>query len=285
MEPPSSTVAPFTLAVSIGKYGKIGLTFPGFTSFCFSHDSITKEGGELLLGLKKLEQIVRGMKILIVEDDDRITDALVEDLSDRNYVVEVAHDGEAGWDLVDAFTYDLILLDVMLPKLDGISLCRRIRNHGYAMPILMLTARDTVGDRVLGLDAGADDYLIKPFNLQELSARIRALLRRGGTSLPPVLEWGELRLDPSTCEVFYQESPLMLSPTEYRLLEFFLRNGRRVFSRSQILEQIWAFDQLPEEATVKAHIRSLRQKLQSVGAPADFIETVYGLGYRLKQQS
>jgi DNA-binding response OmpR family regulator len=224
------------------------------------------------------------MKILVVEDDDRIADALVEDLSDRNYVVEVAHDGQAGWDLLDAFTYDLILLDVMLPKLDGISLCRRLRSQGCTTPVLMLTARDTVGDRVLGLDAGADDYLVKPFDLQELSARIRALLRRGSSALPPVLEWGELRLDPSTCEVSYGNLPLSLSPTEYRILEFFLRHGRRVFSRAQILEQLWSFDQIPEESTVKAHIRSLRQKLEVAGAPADFIETVYGLGYRLKQK-
>jgi DNA-binding response OmpR family regulator len=149
----------------------------------------------------------------------------------------------------------------------------------------MLTARDTITDKVMGLDAGADDYLVKPFNLQELSARIRALLRRGISALPPVLEWEGLRLDPSTCEVFYEEHPVPLSPKEYSMLEFFLRNRRRVFSRAQILEHIWPFERLPEEATVKAHIRGLRQKLESVGAPSDLIETVYGLGYRLKQTS
>lgn len=223
------------------------------------------------------------MKILLVEDDERITDALVEDLSDQHYVIEVAHDGQAGWELIDVFTYDLILLDVMLPKLDGISLCRRLRAKGFRMPVLMLTARDTITDRVLGLDAGADDYLVKPFNLQELSARIRALLRRGSLSSLPVLEWGGLRLDPNTCEVFYHQHFLTLSPKEYRLLELFLRHGRRVFSRAQILEHLWSFDRLPEESTVKTHIRSLRQKLEAAGAPTDFIETVYGLGYRLKQ--
>jgi DNA-binding response OmpR family regulator len=149
----------------------------------------------------------------------------------------------------------------------------------------MLTARDTITDKVMGLDAGADDYLVKPFNLQELSARIRALLRRGSSTLPPVLEWDSLRLDPSTCEVFYEARPVPLSPKEYSLLEFFLRNRRRVFSRAQILEHLWSFERLPEEATVKAHIRGLRQKLESVGAPNDLIETVYGLGYRLKQTS
>ncbi len=223
------------------------------------------------------------MRILIVEDDERITDAVAEDLTDQHHVVEIAHDGQTGWELIEAFSFDLILLDLMLPKLDGISLCRRLRSQGHSTPVLMLTARDTISDKVLGLDAGADDYLVKPFDLEELSARIRALLRRGSSTLPPVLEWGELRLDPSTCEVFYQQQPLPLSPKEYSLLEFFLRNGRRVFSRAQILEHLWPFERLPEEATVKAHVRSLRRKLESVGAPADVIETVYGLGYRLKQ--
>ena len=224
------------------------------------------------------------MKILVVEDDERISDAVTEYLADQHYAVETAYDGEAAWDLLDVFTYDLILLDVMLPKMDGISLCQKLRSKGYDTPILMLTAKDTLTDKIEGLDAGADDYLIKPFELEELSARIRALLRRGNSTLPPVLTWGDLKLDPSTCEVFYQEKLLALSPKEYKLLEFFLRNGRRVFSRAQILEHLWSFEQVPEEATVKAHIRGLRQKLESVGAPHDLIETVYGLGYRLKEE-
>ena len=223
------------------------------------------------------------MRILLVEDDERITDALAEDLTDQHYAIDVAHDGEAGWELASAFTYDLILLDIMLPKMDGIAICRRLRSQGCCTPVLMLTARDTITDKVSGLDAGADDYLVKPFDLQELSARIRALLRRGSSTLPPVLEWGNLRLDPSTCEVFYEDRLLSLSPKEYSLLEFFLRNGRRVFSRAQILEHLWPFERLPEEATVKAHIRGLRQKLEAAGVPSDLIETVYGLGYRLKE--
>lgn len=224
------------------------------------------------------------MRILLVEDDERITDALAEDLSDQHYAIDVAYDGEEGWQLATAFTYDLILLDIMLPKMDGITICQKLRSQGCSTPVLMLTARDTISDRVVGLDAGADDYLIKPFDLQELSARIRALLRRGSSTSPPVLEWGKLKLDPSTCEVFYEEHLLPLSPKEYSLLEFFLRSGRRVFSRAQILEHLWPFERLPEEATVKAHIRGLRQKLETVGAPSDLIETVYGLGYRLKEK-
>ena len=223
------------------------------------------------------------MKILIVEDDERIAEALAEDLTDQHYAVDLAADGLMGKELVESFTYDLILLDIMLPKVDGITLCRELRSQGCCLPILMLTARDTITDKVLGLDAGADDYLVKPFELEELSARIRALLRRGSSSSPPDLEWGDLRLNPSTYEVFYQDRPLALSPKEYCLLELFLRHNRRLFNRAQIIEHLWTFEEPPEEATVKAHVRGLRQKLKSVGAPADLIETVYGLGYRLKQ--
>ncbi|MEO0373861.1 MAG: response regulator transcription factor [Cyanobacteria bacterium P01_A01_bin.17] len=223
------------------------------------------------------------MKLLVVEDDERIAEALAEDLTEQNYAVEVAYDGEAGWGLLQAFTYDLVLLDVMLPKMDGIELCQRLRAHGQSMPVLMLTARDTITDKVLGLDAGADDYVIKPCALEELSARIRALLRRGSTTAPPILEWADLQLDPNTCEVTYQEQSLSLTPKEYSLLELFLRNQRRVFSRAQILEHLWAFEVLPEEDTVKAHIKGLRHKLKSAGASPDLIETVYGFGYRLKQ--
>ncbi|MDY6938391.1 MAG: response regulator transcription factor [Cyanobacteriota bacterium] len=223
------------------------------------------------------------MKLLVVEDDEWVTEALVEYFTDRNYLVDVAHDGQAGWDLAEAFTYDLILLDLMLPKLDGLTLCRRLRQHGYMVPILMLTARDTNPDKITGLDAGADDYVVKPFDLQVLSARIRALLRRGGESLPPILEWEGLRLDSISCEVCYRDRPISLTPKEYRLLELFMRNGRRVFSRSAILELLWSFEELPTEAAVKTHIKCLRSKFKAVGAPTDLIETVHGLGYRLKE--
>ncbi|ARV59957.1 DNA-binding response regulator [Nostocales cyanobacterium HT-58-2] len=223
------------------------------------------------------------MKILLVEDDERIAQALAEALIDQNYVVDTADDGRLGWEFVKAFVYDLIILDVMLPHLDGISLCQQLRKKGYFMPILMLTAKDTSTDKVMGLDAGADDYIVKPFDLQELMARIRALLRRGTSIIPPVLEWENLRLDTSTLEVTYQDKPLHLTPKEHQILELFLRNTHRVFNRSEILKHLWSFEEPPGEETVKVHIRSLRKKLQSVGASADFIETIYGLGYRLKQ--
>ena len=222
------------------------------------------------------------MKILLVEDDKYIAKSLTTALVAQHYVVDVATDGQAGWELAAVFAYDIILLDVMLPKLDGISLCQRLRREGHQMPILLLTAQSDTAQKVVGLDAGADDYLIKPFELQELFARVRVLLRRGNASLPPVLESENLRLNPSTCEVTYAGKPLKLTAKEYRLLELFLRNSHRVFSRNAIIEHLWSFEELPNEGTVTAHMMGLRQKLKTAGAPADFIETVYGLGYRLK---
>ncbi|MCT7978837.1 response regulator [Laspinema olomoucense] len=225
------------------------------------------------------------MRILLVEDDEAIAQALVTTLKHQNHVVDVATDGLLGLELAEAFDYDLLLLDVMLPKLDGISLCRKLRTLSYQMPILLLTAKDSTEDKVKGLDAGADDYLVKPFDLPELTARIRALLRRGTAPLPPVLEWGALQLNPSNCDVTYNNQPVTLTPTEYRLLELFMRNSTRVYSRSAILDHLWSFDEPPSEDTIRAHIKGLRQKLKCSGAPADAIETVYGLGYRLKPQS
>ena len=222
------------------------------------------------------------MKILLVEDDERIARALAEALSDQNYAVDIAIDGEEGWAYVEAYQYSLILLDWMLPKLDGIHFCQRLRQHGLHTPVLLLTAKDTSTDKVIGLDAGADDYVVKPFDLQELMARIRALLRRENSTLPPVMEWGKLRLDPGTTEVVYGNQPLHLTPKEYQLIELFLRQSRRILNRSTILEQLWTSEEPPGEETVKVHVRSLRQKLAAAGA-TDFIETVYGLGYRLKQ--
>lgn len=222
------------------------------------------------------------MRILVVEDDEAIALALASALSTQNYVVDIAIDGEDGWALVGVSNYDLIVLDLMLPKLDGLSLCRKLRREGYQMPILLLTAKDTNTDKVMGLDGGADDYVVKPFDFEVLTARIRALLRRGNAVLPPVLEWGSLRLDPSSCEVTYKRQTLHLSPKEYALLELFMRNPQRVFSRGTIIDQLWALDDPPEEDTIKSHIKSLRQKFKAVGAPKDSIETVYGLGYRLK---
>lgn len=222
------------------------------------------------------------MRILIVEDDEFIVTALATVLAQEHYAVEVAKDGQAGWDLVELFPYDLILLDVLLPKLDGITLCRQLRSSGYKMPILLLTGLDSSHEKAMGLDAGADDYLVKPFDAEELVARVRALLRRGGDLSMPILEWGNLKLDPTTHEVSYNAQPLQLTPKEYALLELMMRNTRRVFSCGVILEHLWAFEETPGEDAVRTHIKGLRQKLKAVGATPDPIETVYGIGYRLK---
>jgi DNA-binding response OmpR family regulator/HPt (histidine-containing phosphotransfer) domain-containing protein len=222
------------------------------------------------------------MRLLLVEDDESIANTLENILGNQHYVVDVANDGELGWELVEAFKYDLILLDVMLPKLDGIQLCQRLRSHNYQAPVLLLTAQNSSTHKVMGLDAGADDYLVKPFDMSELLARIRVLLRRRNSTLQTVLEWENLRLDPGKCEAIYNNHLLNLTPKEYRLLELFLRNGHQVFSRSDILEHLWSTEEAPQEDTVTAHIKGLRQKLKQAGAENNLIETVYGLGYRLK---
>ncbi|MBD1844740.1 response regulator [Cyanobacteria bacterium FACHB-63] len=222
------------------------------------------------------------MRILVIEDDNLTAEALTTVLTAHHYAIEVATTGKAGLDLLNSFEYDLLILDIGLPDLDGIEICRRIRSIPAQLPILLLTAHQSYHDRALGLDAGADDYLVKPFDQEELVARIRALLRRGNAASSPLLEWNDLQLDPSTCEVQYRSHPLILTPKEYALLELFLRNGRRVFSCGSIIEHLWAFEDAPGEEAVRTHIKGLRQKLKSAGAPTDFIETVYGIGYRLK---
>lgn len=220
------------------------------------------------------------MRILLIEDDDILAETLTEAIASQRYAVDLVEDGEAAWTQIKMVEYDLIVMDVMLPKLDGISLCRRLRDRRFGVPVLMLTARDTSTDKVAALDAGADDYMVKPFDLQELLARIRALLRRGESS-PPILQWTSLRLDPNTREVSYADRALYLTPKEFSILELLMRNGRRVLSRSLIIEHIWSFEDPPSEDAVKAHIKSLRHKLKAVGAPNDLIETVRGVGYRL----
>jgi DNA-binding response OmpR family regulator len=222
------------------------------------------------------------MKILIVEDDETIASVLAEALTTNHYMVERAADGLTGLELAQAFHYDLLVLDIILPKLDGITLCRQARAHGLQMPILLLSAKDSSADRVMGLEAGADDYLVKPYDLSELIARIQALLRRGSSTLPTVLTWEKLQLDPEASQVTYGGKFLHLTPKEYGILELFLRNPQRIFSRSAILKRIWSNDDFPQELAVYTQIKGLRQKLKAAGMTVDLIETVYGLGYRLK---
>ncbi len=225
------------------------------------------------------------MKILLIEDDQSIASILEKALTAYNYQIEIVNDGQTGLEFVKAFDYDLLLLDVMLPKLDGISLCQQLRSEGYQMPILMLTANDSTTTRVMSLEVGADDYVIKPFETSELIARIRALLRRGREVLPTVLTWENLHLNFNTREVTYDSKLLRLTPKEYSLLELFLRNPCRIFSRSALLDRIWLSSEIPGEEAVTTQIKGLRQKLKAVGITADLIETVYGFGYRLNKKN
>jgi len=222
------------------------------------------------------------MKLLIVDDDRDTTAALSTFLTARQFTVDIASDGQSALELVETVPYDLIVLDVMLPDGDGISLCRAIRQRHQTVPILLLTAKDEVGDRVSGLEAGADDYLTKPYDPSELLARIRALLRRGNTPITEVLCWGNLQLDPHACEVTYQGNLIKLTPKEYKLLELFLRYPRRIFDRRTLLDRVWSMDEYPGEEAVTTQIRGLRRKLQAAGLHPDPIETLYGLGYRLR---
>lgn len=221
------------------------------------------------------------VKILLVEDDDSLAEIVAEALTSQHYLVDRAPEGQTGWELAEAFTYDLILLDVLLPKLNGLEFCQKRRQQGDRTPILLMTVQGASTTKVRGLDAGADDYLVKPFDLGELLARIRALLRRSLDALPPAFEWGDLRLDPSNCQVTCRGQELKLTAKEYSLLELFLRNPQRIFNPSALLDHLWSFEDPPSENAVRAQIKSLRQKLKHNGV-TDAIETIYGLGYRLK---
>jgi DNA-binding response OmpR family regulator len=227
------------------------------------------------------------MRILVVEDDVQLADMLTEALTNQQFVVDIANDGEMAWHCLETLEYDLVILDVTLPKINGLRLCNQLRESNLQnnanTPVLMLTARDTSADKILGLDAGADVYMVKPFDMGELMAQVRALIRRGGKSNSSMLSWGVLALNISTYEVTYDGEPLSLTPKEYQLLELLVSSGRRVLSRPGIIERLWSLDDPPSEEAVKSHIRSLRQKFRMIDAPDDLIETVHGLGYRLKQ--
>ncbi|MEM7595782.1 MAG: response regulator, partial [Cyanobacteria bacterium P01_A01_bin.83] len=203
-------------------------------------------------------------------------------LIEQRYAVDIANTGEMGWEFVLLFDFDLVVLDWMLPDIDGVALCQQIRAEGYTMPIMLLTARDRNTDKVMGLDAGADDYVVKPFDFDELTARIRALLRREINVASPTLEWRELTLDPKTHEIYHQQQPLPLTPKEYGMLELFMRHPQQVFSPGAIINNLWAGEDPPGEEAVRTHIKGLRQKLKQAGLEKDTIKTVYGVGYRLK---
>ena len=221
------------------------------------------------------------MRVLVVEDEARMAGLLKRALQEEGHAVDIASDGPEGLWLATENAYEAIVLDVMLPGLDGIQLCRRLRESGSWVPVLLLTARDSVGDRVRGLDAGADDYLVKPFSLLELAARLRALVRRDDRSRPAVLAVGDLRLDPARKQAWRDGTELRLSPREFSLLEFFLRHPGSVLTRSQIIEAVWDFAYDGGSNVVDQYVNYLRRKVDTPFGRTD-IETVRGMGYRLR---
>ena len=225
------------------------------------------------------------MRLLVVEDDPTISHFLVKGLREDHHLVDLAEDGSAAEALALDGGYDAILLDVMLPEADGFDVCRRLRAHGVDTPILMVTARDTVGDRVHGLDTGADDYLVKPFAFDEMVARLRALTRRGRTgNLSAVLRAGSITLDLQTHHASVDGLPLSLTATEYRLLEFLLRRAGTIVSRDQLAEHVWGGEYDPASNLADVYIGYLRRKLAGTAA-TDAIRTIRGLGYMLAREA
>jgi two-component system, OmpR family, response regulator len=223
------------------------------------------------------------MRVLVIEDEVRMARLLKRALEEEGHAVDVAGDGPDGLWMASENSYAAVVLDVMLPGFDGFELCRRLREAGIWVPVLMLTARDQVGDRVRGLDAGADDYLVKPFSLLELAARLRALARRDDRPRPAVLAEGDLSLDPASKRAWRGEAELRLSPKEFCLLEFFLRHPGTVLTRSQIIEAVWDFAYDGTSNVVDQYVNYLRRKVDIPFARRD-IETVRGMGYRLRHQ-
>ncbi len=221
------------------------------------------------------------MRALIVEDEPKLAAAIRRGLMDDGLVVDIAADGEEGLIMAGASTYDAVVLDINLPKIDGLEVCRRLREDGNWTPIIMLTARDTIRDRIAGLDHGADDYLIKPFALGELSARLRALTRRPTSATPTVLQVGQLRLDPATREVSRGDTQIDLSAKEFALLEAFMRRPGRVLDRFALLEHAWNYTYENRSNVVDVYIRYLRKKVDEPFGVTS-IETVRGAGYRLR---
>ncbi len=222
------------------------------------------------------------MRVLIVEDELRMASLIRRGLVKEGFAADIAEKGEDALWMAQAHEYDVIVLDVMLPGMTGFETCRRMRTSGVWAPVLMLTARDSVEDRVAGLDTGADDYLVKPFAFAELLARLRALARRGELERPSVLEVGDLRLDPATREVWRGESEIRLSPKEFALLETFMRRPGEVLSRLHLLEHAWDFAYENRSNVIDVYLRHLRRKIDEPFGRRS-LETIRGAGYRLRK--
>jgi two-component system, OmpR family, response regulator MprA len=222
------------------------------------------------------------MKVLVVDDEPSVRQALERALGLERYEVRSASDGRAALDHLVEHSVDAIVLDVAMPDVDGLEVCRRLRSAGHRTPVLMLTARDAIDDRVAGLDAGADDYLVKPFALKELKARLRALLRRAGSDGDGTLRFGDLVLDPVAYEVRRGDRRLELSRTEFNLLALFLEHPRQVLTRSQIFERVWGYDFGASSNSLGVYVGYLRRKTEAGGEPR-VLHTVRGVGYVLRE--
>lgn len=224
------------------------------------------------------------MRLLLVEDERNLSASLKKGLIEANYAVDQAFDGEDGLHLASTETYDCIILDIMLPKLDGITLCRKLRGSGVATPILMLTAKDTEEDITTGLDSGADDYLAKPFSFAELKSRVQALIRRSYHDISPVLKLDDLQLDPSKHEVIRNDRPIDLTPREYAILELLLRHKDEVVTRTMIIEHVWDINYEGLSNVVDVFIASLRKKIDR-SAKTKLIHTVHGIGFKVSAKN
>ena len=224
------------------------------------------------------------MRILLVEDDTAIARSLKEGLEDEAYAVDIAHDGSEGYRTAVTDDYDVIILDIMLPGMNGYEVCRALRNDGNKTPILMLTARDAERDIVEGLDTGADDYLAKPFSFDVLLARIRALLRRPNEKLEEIIQVGDLKLDPSSKRVTRASQEISLTAKEYGVLEYLMRNKGKVLSKEQIISHVWDFDADVLPNNVELFIMFLRRKIDKL-FKSKLIHTVSGFGYKLEEKS
>ena len=221
------------------------------------------------------------MRILVVEDNRRLSDSLKMNLIDEGYAVDTAYDGIEGQELAELTPYDVIILDIMLPKRDGLEVCRELRQQRNKTPILILTARDAIDDRVKGLDSGADDYLVKPFAVEELRARLRALLRREADEKSGTLKVSGLSLDPATHEVSRNDVPIDLTAKEFALLEYLMRNANRLVTREMAENHVWSYDYAGASNVVDVYIRRLRRKIDDPFEDK-LIETVRGVGYRIR---
>jgi DNA-binding response OmpR family regulator len=222
------------------------------------------------------------MQILVVEDEEKLANFIRRGLLEESYAIDIAHDGEDALYKFDTNEYDLVLLDLMIPKIDGLTVCRKIRETNTNLPILILTAKDAVENKISGLDAGADDYMTKPFSFSELTARIRALIRRGNKADPVILKIDNLTLNPATKTARRGTRDIQLTAREYALLEYFLRNQNIVLTKTRLLEHVWDYNYDGLSNIVETYVKYLRQKLKTKSEEKDLIHTLRGSGYIMK---